>query len=66
MTSISCVIIPCPEEGIGNFRIQMSGQSVDLVAKATGLRIERDDAVELKILDKNRNYWKAWRVGREN
>lgn len=48
---IGRVIVPVPENGIGKIRIQVSGQTVDLVAKSGGLRIERGDSVVIEEID---------------
>ena len=46
------VIVPVPETGIGKIRVQLSGQSVDLIARtSTGLRIETGDIVVIEDLD---------------
>jgi membrane protein implicated in regulation of membrane protease activity len=55
--TIGRVIVPCPEKGIGTIRIEMSGQSVDLVARtSTGLRIERGDSVVIEEIEGNIAY----------
>lgn len=46
------VIVPVPETGIGKIRVQLSGQSVDLIARTTtGLRIETGDIVVIEDLE---------------
>ncbi|MEQ9322835.1 MAG: hypothetical protein RIF41_26965 [Polyangiaceae bacterium] len=46
------VIVPVPEKGIGKIRVQLSGQSVDIIAKTTtGLRIETGDIVVIEDLE---------------
>lgn len=46
------VIVPVPEKGIGKIRVQLSGQSVDLIARtSTGLRIETGDVVVIEDLE---------------
>ncbi len=49
--TIGRVIVPLPEKGIGKIRIELSGQSVDLIAKTSGLRIERGDQVVIEEID---------------
>jgi membrane protein implicated in regulation of membrane protease activity len=48
---IGRVIVPVSSESLGKIRIQLSGQSVDLVAKTTGLRIEKGDSVVIEEVD---------------
>ena len=48
---IGRVIVPLPESGMGKVRIEISGRSVDLMARAEGLRIERGDAVVIEDVD---------------
>ena len=48
---IARVIVPLPETGIGKVRIELGGRSVDLMAKSTGLRIERGDQVVIEDVE---------------
>ena len=48
---IARVIIPLPEQGMGKVRIELGGRTVDLMAKTTGLRIERGDQVVIEDVD---------------
>jgi membrane protein implicated in regulation of membrane protease activity len=49
--SIGRVIVPVSEASVGKIRIQLAGQSVDLMARTTGLRIERGDAVVIEEIE---------------
>ncbi len=48
---IARVIVPLPETGVGKVRIELGGRTVDLMAKGTGLRIERGDQVVIEEVD---------------
>ena len=48
---VARVIVPCPEQGIGKVRIELSGQSVDLMAKSSGIRIDKGDMVVIEEID---------------
>jgi len=42
---VARVLVPCSKDGLGQVRILLDGQTVDLSAKTTELRIERGDSV---------------------
>ncbi len=45
------IIVPCGEQTTGKVRIELGGQTVDLMAKCTGLRIERGDTVVVEEVE---------------
>jgi membrane protein implicated in regulation of membrane protease activity len=48
---VARVIVPLDEATTGKVRIELRGQSVDLIAKTTGLRIERGDRVLIEEVE---------------
>ncbi|MBW2522843.1 MAG: hypothetical protein JRI23_01645 [Deltaproteobacteria bacterium] len=49
--SVGKVLVPCSKEGMGKVRIELEGQSVDLLAKTGELRIERGDYIVVEEVD---------------
>ena len=49
--SVGKVLVPCTKGGTGQVRIELGGQSVDLLAKTTELRIERGDYVVVEEVE---------------
>jgi membrane protein implicated in regulation of membrane protease activity len=49
--SVGKVIVPCSKEGLGKVRIEIEGQSVDLLAKTGELRIERGDFIVVEEVE---------------
>jgi hypothetical protein len=48
---IGRVIVPCPANGVGKVRIEIGGETVDLMARSGGLRIERGDSVLIEEVE---------------
>jgi membrane protein implicated in regulation of membrane protease activity len=48
---VAKVLVPCTKDGLGQVRILLDGQTVDLPAKTTELRIERGDYVLIEEVD---------------
>jgi membrane protein implicated in regulation of membrane protease activity len=49
--SIGRVIVPVGTTGVGKIRVEMQGQSVDLMAKTSGVRIDIGDAVVVEEVE---------------
>ncbi|MBW2453465.1 MAG: hypothetical protein JRI68_03095 [Deltaproteobacteria bacterium] len=45
------IIVPCADSVTGKVRIELGGETVDLMAKTTGLRIERGDIVVVEEVE---------------
>ncbi len=45
------IIVPCGDQTTGKVRIELGGHTVDLMAKSTGLRIERGDTVVIEEVE---------------
>ena len=45
------VIVPCSKEGLGKIRIQLRGQSVDLLARTQNLRIDIGERVVVEDVE---------------
>jgi membrane protein implicated in regulation of membrane protease activity len=48
---IGRVLIPCEEGKIGQIRIELRGQSVDVRARTDKLRVERGDQVIVEMME---------------
>jgi hypothetical protein len=45
------MLLPLTKNGVGQVRIELDGQTVDLVAKTSELRIERGESVVIEEID---------------
>jgi membrane protein implicated in regulation of membrane protease activity len=48
---VARVLVPLTKEGVGQVRIDLGGQTVDLMAKTSELRIERGESVVIEEVD---------------